>query len=419
MPSTNLINPYNSRSNRIPSISVPTGAIGFNPIPFQAAVFTPEKQDMSLLQKSMATLDERKENTDKQRAALKAAIGKIELNAAEDEWKTNYINDISAKIDNAAQFGDYATALEIATNLAGEAISNPALLGRERANKKYQEELKRITENKTLDELTKQRWAAVNPYSYSDIKDSKGNIVAGTDWNATFNPVADVDIAQLRTLAAQMTAEESGSSGGNNTRQVLVDKNGNETKDFNEATTIKMTTSTGGNIQYAKKDKAKMARVWNSLKSDSKILQGLNQKYETLRWAYKTAKERMDDSSISDEEREIASRELESYKSQISDKDGVIYSNAETWAQATIIPGFADMEYNNRYTRSDSSTLYNEAYFAQQEAINNNNANNADAVVSEDTGTTGTKIRIDNYWNTENYNSSQFNWLLTNENKER
>lgn len=395
-----------------PKISLQTATL--TPAAYQAAIFTPQKEDMTLLQRSMQTLDERKEKTDQQRAALRAAIGKVQLNAAEDAWKTDYINRLSSRIDSAAQFGDYSAALETATRLAGEAASSPELLGRERANVKYQEELKKIQSNNQLDELTKQRWMAVNPYRYEDIKDDNGNIVGGTEWKANFTPVADVNIASLRALAAQMTAEESGGSGGTTTRQTLLDANGNETTDFNQASDIKMTISTGGSTQYAKKTKEKMTRVWNSLKADSAILQGLNQKYETLRWAYEDAQRKMNDLNISDEERARYAREVESYKSQIADKDGIIYSNAETWAQATIIPGFADMEYNNRHTRGDSNITYNKSFFTKKAMRQAQAANNADVAVTEDAGVVGTKITVPFGWTPSYGSAAAFGYLFDN-----
>jgi hypothetical protein len=220
-----------------------------------------------------------------------------------------------------------------------------------------------------------------------------------------------------------MTAEESGSSGGTTTRDVLLDADGNEIKDpsknFGDAYGIKMTTSKGGSNQFARKSKEKMARVWNSLKADSKILQGLNQKYETYRWAYEDAQRRAADMSLTQEDRDRAAREVESYKTEICDKDGIIYTNAETWAQSRIIPGFADMEYNNRHSVGNSSESYNENYFAIKQAKSLQAANNNDIAVTEDAGVSGTKIS-----NTYGYtpiwqNSDSFDELYNNNNEER
>ena len=63
-----LYNRNIGRGSRIPNIGIGVGQSGFTPATFQAGVFTPQKEDMSLLQRSLATLDERKERTDQQRA---------------------------------------------------------------------------------------------------------------------------------------------------------------------------------------------------------------------------------------------------------------------------------------------------------------------------------------------------------------
>ena len=62
-----LYNRNIGRGSRIPNIGIGVGQSGFTPATFQAGVFTPQKEDMSLLQRSLATLDERKEKTDPRR----------------------------------------------------------------------------------------------------------------------------------------------------------------------------------------------------------------------------------------------------------------------------------------------------------------------------------------------------------------
>lgn len=177
-----------------PKISLGTAAL--NPAVFQGAVFTPAKQDMSLLQHSIDKLDERKEKTDQQRAAIKAAISKINLNQADSEWKQNFINDISKRIDSVAQFGDYSAALEEATILAGDAITNPELLARAQRNEEYQTWRKDIEDRAIsgkIDRRTANRILEQNPYSFSPRTNTSGDIVGGYPWadtgGANFTPV--------------------------------------------------------------------------------------------------------------------------------------------------------------------------------------------------------------------------------------
>lgn len=213
-----------------PKISLQTASL--TPATYQAAVFTPKEQDMSLLQRSMATLDERKENTDKQRAALRTALGQVKLNAAEDAWKYDYINRISKQIDNAAQFGDYATALEVATNLAGEATTSPELLGRVRANEQYEKELTTQQTRRDKGEISQNTynwWLKNNPYTYQDVRDDNGNIIGGSTYEPKFRPVNDINWASTAMAAFKMvspyknsTSTDGSTSVSNNTDAPLT-----------------------------------------------------------------------------------------------------------------------------------------------------------------------------------------------------
>lgn len=142
-----------------------------------------------------------------QRAAIQSALANIKLNAAEDEWKQNYINDINKQIDNAAQFGNYSTALTTATRLAGEAMSNPALRGRMRANEQYEEEIKRQkarVDRGDISQNTYAWWLKNNPYQYNDIKDDNGNIIGGTEYEPISRPVNDINWASAAMAAFKM-----------------------------------------------------------------------------------------------------------------------------------------------------------------------------------------------------------------------
>lgn len=184
-----------------------------------------------------------------QRAAIQSALANIKLNAAEDEWKQNYINDINKQIDNAAQFGNYSTALTTATRLAGEAMSNPALRGRMRANEQYEEEIKRQkarVDRGDISQNTYAWWLKNNPYKYSDIRDDNGTIVGGTEYEPTSRPVNDINWASAAMAAFKMvtpyknsTSSQGGSSVTNHTTESLP--RGNKTYKPGESI-----SSTGG-----------------------------------------------------------------------------------------------------------------------------------------------------------------------------
>lgn len=219
-----------NRQRAIPNVSLAAG--GFTPAAFTPFVYAPKEFDVTPLQKSLATLDERKERTDQQRAAIRSALGKIKLNAAEDKWKNDYVNDIMSKIDNAAQFGDYSAALETATDLAGSALSDPALMGRVRANEQYEEEIKRQkarVDRGDISQNTYAWWLKNNPYQYTDIRDDNGNIIGGTEYEPTSRPVNDINWASAAMAAFKMvtpyknsTSSQGSSSVTNHSGQTIT-----------------------------------------------------------------------------------------------------------------------------------------------------------------------------------------------------
>lgn len=183
------------------------GNIAFNPATFQGAVFTPQQENMSLLQRSIETLDARKEKTDQQRSAIISAINNLKLNQAEDKWKYDYANKIKSKIDSAIQFGDYSNALEVATKLAGDAVSSPEVLGRLRANEQYEKEIQlqqARRDKEDISDATYNWWLKNNPYKYQDTYDNNRNIVGGSNYEPSFRPVNDINWASAAMAAFKL-----------------------------------------------------------------------------------------------------------------------------------------------------------------------------------------------------------------------
>lgn len=183
------------------------GNARFNPAAFQGVVFTPQQENMSLLQQSINKLDERKEKTDQQRSAIISAINNLKLNQAEDKWKYDYADRIKSKIDSAIQFGDYSNALEVATKLAGDAVSSPEVLSRVRANEQYEKEiqLQQARRDKgDISDATYNWWLKQNPYKYQDTYDSNGNIVGGSTYEPSFRPVNDINWASEAMAAFKL-----------------------------------------------------------------------------------------------------------------------------------------------------------------------------------------------------------------------
>lgn len=238
-----------NRQRAIPTVSL--ASAGFTPAEFNPFVYTPKEFDVSPLQKSLATLDERKEKTDQQRAAIQAAIGKVKLNEAETEWKQQFIDDIGKQIDNAAQFGDYSAALERATTLAGEVAGNQELLAKERENENYETWKKSVDTlylNNKIDKNTKDYFLDKVKYRFNGTYDDNGNFKTFS-LNEYDTPLQKVELSGLFSWVAQTVAEQSGSSQGVGAR-----------------------TATGGKTEYYSPDAAVLSHsgsAWSKKEYDT------------------------------------------------------------------------------------------------------------------------------------------------------
>ena len=198
------------------------GNVVFNPATFQGVVFTPQQENMSLLQHSIDKLDERKEKTDQQTATIMSAINNLKLHQSEDKWKYDYAKRIKDKINSAAQFGDWSAAYETATRLAGEAVTSPEVLGRVRANAQYEKEdqiQQARRDRKDISQATYDWWAKRNQYSYQDKYDNNGNIIGGSIYEPSFRPVDDINWASTAMAAFKLITPDKSSvsrDGGSN-----------------------------------------------------------------------------------------------------------------------------------------------------------------------------------------------------------
>lgn len=184
----------------IPEISLKTQQ--FNPIGFTPIGYSVQTPDLSILERSLAQREARKEKAAQQRTALDVALGDIEskLNPAEAKWFTNYKNNISQQIQNSVDIGDFGNAIRTATTLAGETAKDSAILSRISANEKYQSWLDKIQQRVDKGEISQDaaKWAiATNPYQFNETKDIFGNVIGGKlqDQRQIYNTINWGDVA--------------------------------------------------------------------------------------------------------------------------------------------------------------------------------------------------------------------------------
>lgn len=177
-------------------------------------------RDLSAFQNYVQARNQMWDDAIKQKSAIDVALGNLKLNAAEDKWKYDYGRRIQKKIDDAAQFGDYSRALDTAVLEAGKAVSSPEVMGRIRANEQYEKAKQEVDTNGNISALTKKAWNLDNKYHYQDTYDDEGNIVGGSEWNASWKPVEEVDNLAMMKNAISMigiSSKESSKTTGNDT----------------------------------------------------------------------------------------------------------------------------------------------------------------------------------------------------------
>lgn len=352
------------------------GNVAFNPATFQGVVFTPQQENMSLLQHSIDKLDERKEKTDQQTAAIMSAINNVKLDSSENNWKRDYVNSIKNKINSAAQFGDYSSALETATRLAGEAVTSPELLGRQRyyeERQKWLEDLKTRNARNEIDSDTYNRAVSENKYNYSDTYDKDGNVTGGISWNPTFNPVKDIDLGQvMREIKALVTPSSRASSITKGSSSIYLDEKGEQTTNVNEARAIFSKTSGGGSSSsytgVSAKEWADAYDAWVSQHPEA--IQQFEQKRQNVIWNWKQNLIKAGDENISEDERKIADKTAtDLYQTLVDDQGGLL--TPENYARSITNPMFKVMQYSQRgssvvesSTELDPNTLRNKTVSA-------------------------------------------------------
>lgn len=289
----------------------------------------PVRANIEALSQALNKIDERSDKAIQQKSAITNAIGQLKLNAAEDKWKYDYAKRIEQKINDAAQYGDYSRALDVATELAGSATSSPEVIGRIRANEAYEKkkgEVESLANSGVISGLTKERWLAQNKYAYEDIRDANGNIVGGTDWKAGWDPVKKVDMSRLVTLAGQLAAPVKRATSSTSQRSVSDEQGiGNGSTSTPEALRSVKTgysTSSGSSFQRETLTKQKIDEVYNKLFAlDPDNMNALIQQFDDVQWKVNQLKDEL--STTTDlEKRKTLQNNIDSFSNDIYDANG-------------------------------------------------------------------------------------------------
>lgn len=289
----------------------------------------PVRSNLEALSQALNKIDERSDKAIQQKSAITNAIGQLKLNAAEDKWKYDYAKRIEQKINDAAQYGDYSRALDVATELAGSATSSPEVIGRIRANEAYEKkkgEVESLANSGVISGLTKERWLAQNKYAYEDIRDENGNIVGGTDWKAGWDPVKKVDMSRLVTLAGQLAAPVKRATSSSSQRSVSdeqgVGNGGTSTPEGLRSVKTGYSTSSGSSFQRETLTKEKIDEVYNQLFAlDPDNMNALIQQFDDVQWKVNQLKEKLN-ASTDPKETKTIQNSIDGFSNDIYDTNG-------------------------------------------------------------------------------------------------
>ena len=289
----------------------------------------PVRSNLDALSQALNKIDERSDKAIQQKSAITNAIGQLKLNAAEDKWKYDYAKRIEQKINDAAQYGDYSRALDVATELAGSATSSPEVIGRIRANESYEKkksEVESLANSGVISGLTKERWLAQNKYAYEDIRDENGNIVGGTDWKAGWDPVKKVDMSRLVTLAGQLAAPVKRATSSSSQRSVSdeqgIGNGGTSTPEGLRSVKTGYSTSSGSSFQRETLTKQKIDEVYNQLFAlDPDNMNALIQQFDDVKWKVNQLKEKLK-ASTDPKEIKTIQNSIDAFSNDIYDANG-------------------------------------------------------------------------------------------------
>lgn len=289
----------------------------------------PVRANIEALSQALNKIDERSDKAIQQKSAITNAIGQLKLNAAEDKWKYDYAKRIEQKINDAAQYGDYSRALDVATELAGSATSSPEVIGRIRANEAYEKkkgEVESLANSGVISGLTKERWLAQNKYAYADIRDENGNIVGGTDWKAGWDPVKKVDMSRLVTLAGQLAAPVKRATSSTSQRSVSdeqgIGNGGTSAPEGLRSVKTGYSTSSGSSFQRETLTKQKIDEVYNKLFAlDPDNMNALIQQFDDVQWKVNQLKDELN-TTTDPEKRKTLQNSIDSFGNDIYDVNG-------------------------------------------------------------------------------------------------
>lgn len=319
------------------------------------------RMNLDAYSKAIDKIDQKSREAREKKSAIDAALAQVELNPSEDAWKYKYAKNIKDQIDQAAMFGDYSGALNTAIELAGKAVSSPELLGRIRVSKAYKEksdEIDKRVASGEITSLTARRWKAQNPYNYKDTYDENGNIIGGTEWKQSYNPVRIADIAQIAERAIRDAAPSVRSS-ASETRNAVSNAESTGVGSGKFGTLNSTDVTHGSSTQVSELTAEKIRSNFMSLYNQDEVAkQYTKQNYDDYKWLYDEANRKLKDPSLNltAEERAQLEKDRQEGLDYITDAQGNITSPFKAMLK-NIDNVLVNAAFKNVDTRSNSAYI--------------------------------------------------------------
>lgn len=235
--------------------------------------------DLDTVSNVYNTLQQRHDQAVIQESAVKKAIGDLQLNAQEDEFKQKLADRIDTVVQAEMIDGFKGYALNELIEEQGNIFSDPQVIGRLRAQQEYKTYQDNLNNRKDLSEDKKNYFREINHYYYEDKYDATGKIIGGTEWKPIKREVSEVPKSVIMNQALQWAAKESG--GG--TQVTFLDANGNPTSDYTQSADGNVFMYQSGSYQKLSKEKLRQA-VNAAIETVAGAKASLNQDYEIALW---------------------------------------------------------------------------------------------------------------------------------------
>ena len=236
---------------------------------------------LDVMAKGYSTMEQGHQQAIDTASKLKTAVANLPMNAAEDGYKQALLNSINKTIEDNTLYGNSYAALDDIVKQSGDISSNPGVLGRIKAQQEYSTYNAKVDARNDISDDVKRYSKAMNPYYYQDKLDDKGNVIGGTEWKPTFNPVKSYDLNDIFARALQYIKPDQGSY----ERTQFIDANGNITSKYTPGGSVARYNTLTQSWEKLSEDKIRTA-VTAVMNANPAIAASLHQDYDVEKWKY-------------------------------------------------------------------------------------------------------------------------------------